>query len=378
MSACVGSGEGQRRGALCRHGLEEVGADVEAGGEGVGEGEGECSGGVGRGEGDDAAAEPAAGHSGADNAGRLVGEVGGEVELGAGDAEVVAERGVGIPEQGSQGGEIGGGERAGGVAGALVLSDDVACGAVLIGGEPRASAFDKGEAALCFGVSEERDLEGEGGLFAGVASFGVFAAGEGVLDAGVDNHDAESGRDWDGVGVLGETVDEERVPRAAEHGDELVHDAAGDAGELVLGESAGVGLVVGVEVLGGGEFGECGEGDFERGRGGEPRAERDIGGDGDVGGGHDDAATAHLFEDTQGVGGEGAAERGVWGDGRAGLGVGVDGGVGGGDADEVVGAWSGEGDGVAVDSHGEDEAAGVVGVFADEVDASGGASGPGG
>ncbi len=83
MGAWGGSSEWQRGGALSGRGLEEIGADVEACGEGVWEGMGECLGGVGSGEGDDAAAEAAAGHAGADDAGCGVGEVGGEVEFGA-------------------------------------------------------------------------------------------------------------------------------------------------------------------------------------------------------------------------------------------------------------------------------------------------------
>ncbi len=77
-------------------------------------------------KGDDAAAEAAAGHAGADDAGDGLGDFDEGVEFGGGDLVIVAEGGVGGDHEGAAGGVVALGECVGEGGGAGDFGDDVA------------------------------------------------------------------------------------------------------------------------------------------------------------------------------------------------------------------------------------------------------------
>ncbi len=192
-----------------------------------------------------------------------------------------------------------------------------------------------------------------------------------------DDYDGFGGVEGDRFVVEGVAVDFEGGIFETEGGCELIHDAAADAypgavfgclgeeGDFFWGE-AGVGGVV--------EEG-CGA-DFEGGGGAEAGSEGDVTLDEDVMGGDGVAFLLELIEDGEEVAvpsGVGVLGKGCVG-GKLEAVVAVDGpepplgcgGGAGGDFDFVI------------DGGGKDEAAVVVGMFADEVDAAGGASYDGG
>ena len=326
--------------------------------------------GGGGGECDDAAAEATAGHAGAEDAGNLAGDVDEGVEFGAGDGVIVAEGSVGVVHVFAAGAVVAVGEGVGEVGGAGNFGDDVAGAAEAGGVHAEAAVFEE----IHVDVAEGFDVGvlaldvGESG-FALVTAGGVFAGDEFVFDVGVGDDDAEVlviEGDLSGGAVA--AVDEEGVAFFAHGGDELVHDAAGHAGIVVLGPLAGEcefdevhGFVVDGE--------ECeGGGDFDGGGGGEAAAEGDVGIDEGVHALGDLGALAHGFCGALGVEGPGGAVlRDFAVDGE------LDGfvGVGGVHADFAVGARGANDEGGFIDGHGADEAVVVVDVFTDEIDAAG-------
>ncbi len=219
-------------------------------------------------------------------------------------------------------------------------------------------------------------LEECDGGFALVAAGFVFAAGEGVLDVGIADDDAEVGiveRDLPG-GVVA-AVNKECVSGLAHGGNELVHDAAGDAGIVVFGPLRGERDID--ERHGGvvdGEKSESG-GDFKGGGGREAAADGDVGIDDRVHAAGDRGTLADGFGGTFGVEGPGGSADGDWAcDGEFNGFVGEE----RVHSDFRIGARGAEDEGGLVDGHGADEAVVVVGVFADEVDAPGSANGEGG
>lgn len=326
-----------------RHRGDQTRADVGGGGEGarpaverslereaelvleVGDG-----GGVGQGDG--AAAEAAAGHSGAEDAGDAHGGVDDEVEFWATDAEVVAEGGVGIEHALAEALEVGVAEGGDGELDAVLFGANVTGGA----------KFGVGEIACGGGelrwweVGEVGEIEfGGGGLACGDA-IGELGGGESVAHAGVDDQQRRFALAGHGnvLGGLAEgAVDAEGVVGGGGGGGELVHEATGHVGELVLGALAGEGGVERVPGrVGEGEEG-AGEGDFEGGGTGESAAEGDVGGDGEVEGGERRGEEwAEVEEDAQDIGGPvvrgGEGAEGVGGGGAEGFereGEGVDG-----------------------------------------------------
>jgi hypothetical protein len=247
-----------------------------------------------------------------------------------------------------------------------------------LGGDLRLDGFELGEG----GVAEVAEA-GIGAAKDGLAFFefaaadAVLAGGDGVFDHGVADDDLGVG---EGSLVHGEVlegevagVDEEGVAGVGRGDDELVHDAAGGVNVVVFGALAEEGD------LGGGEGkvreGEEGHGggDFHRGRRAKAGAEGDVAGEVELEGGDVDVEELEFAEDADGVVGPMAGAGGAVAARECeGLGEGV-----GEEGVSVVGGGCDGGRGGEGDGHGEDEAAGVVGVFAEEVDAGGGDAGDG-
>ena len=189
-------------------------------------------------KGDGAAAEAAAGHTGAEDTLHLLGGLDQEVELLSGDLVVVLEGLVGLVEV---------------LAGTLVVVVLQALDALVgtdvlgdgLGMSGSGDAYVEGSSVLDLGdlvldliehvggaVAEGLDLgvelgDGLSDLLAGGDSLGVLGAGEGVLAVAVANDDGDLGVDeGDKLGFLASAVDEEGVVLLAAGGDELVHDTA--------------------------------------------------------------------------------------------------------------------------------------------------------
>jgi hypothetical protein len=158
------------------------------------------------------------------------------------------------------------------------------------------------------------------------------------------------------------------VVAAGKDGGELVHDAALDADEVVLGALAELRQrdVVERQIERGAE-GAC-DGDFERGGGGEAGALRHIAGEREI-----EAADGVAGRDERGRDAADVvrpvAGRGVRDVREVASGVGVE--VGGVCPERVVVAAGPGAEDAAVDGEGEDEAVVVVDVLADQVDAAG-------
>lgn len=189
-------------------------------------------------KGDGAAAEAAAGHTGAEDTLHLLGGLDQEVELLSGDLVVVLEGLVGLVEV---------------LAGTLVVVVLQALDALVgtdvlgdgLGMSGSGDAYVEGSSVLDLGdlvldliehvggaVAEGLDLgvelgDGLSDLLAGGDSLGVLGAGEGVLAVAVANDDGDLGVDeGDKLGLLASAVDEEGVVLLAAGGDELVHNTA--------------------------------------------------------------------------------------------------------------------------------------------------------
>ncbi|GAA3231230.1 hypothetical protein GCM10020256_45580 [Streptomyces thermocoprophilus] len=221
-------------------------------------------------------------------------------------------------------------------------------------------------------VAQGVDAEEGGALLAAGAAFAVLALAVGVLDAGVDDEEAEAfGGEVERDLPLGEVagVEEQGVPGPAAGGGGLVHDADGGADVDVLGALAEAGELPALQA----EVVQVVQGerddDLQRGRGGQAGAGGDGGGEVDVGSGDGVAGLAQCPHDARRVGGPcpvgvgGEVVEAEFGD------AGVD--VRGVQAqDAAVAAGDGRDGGVRQRER-HDEAVVVVGVLADEVDAAG-------
>ena len=197
----------------------------------------------------------------------------------------------------------------------------------------------------------------------------VFAADQAAPDPGVDDHHPQPGGDRHGLGFQAAAVDQQGVATLAQRRDELVHDAATAAGELVLGLLAEQGDVAqaGVESVEG--LQGLAHGHLQRGRGAETGSLRHVAADH-----HLEAVRQHavaLDEDIDDaadiVGPVAVAVRRAMAGRKAVFFQAV---VGGQHADDVVTA-RGDGDlGGEADGAGQHETVVVVGVFADQVDAA--------
>lgn len=303
---------------------------------------------VGFDEGDGGSAEASAGHSGAEDVGaaEFDGVFDESVDFGCGDFEVVAHGVVRLDHELADGGPVFVVGGVGGVEGALVFGDDVAC--AFVDGGIELGLF--GVEVFHGGVAQSLDAQLLCGGFACLATFGVVSVDEGVFDFGVDDEDGDVGViECDLAGFVGSAVDEEGVTVLAHGGDELVHDAAGHAGVFVFGFLAEQCLADGVEFEVGECFAEGGGGDLEGGGGGESCAGGDIGDDDGVESGDGEFGIEDACEDAPDVVGPGGLALGdglVEGDDGLALEV------GGSDASGAVFAGFGGEDGVSVEGEG--------------------------
>ena len=186
-------------------------------------------------------------------------------------------------------------------------------------------------------------------------------------DHGVGDEDGEAGvLEGDELRFARLTVDEDELVFLAEGRSELVHDAAGDIGEVVFGFLAEERFFFDVEGDAKEAFDEGGGGALEGGRGGKPAAGGEVGNEtGIEAGKRPVASVAKSFEDSAKV--VGPFEVGndlsfVEWDGGFTITLSRE-------ETRLVGAiWRSGDDDVAFDGEGEDEAVAVVDVLADEVD----------
>jgi hypothetical protein len=236
---------------------------------------------------DHAAAEAAAGHPGSAGPGGLdrldgLDRFDGLVGLRPGPAEVAAHRVVRFGEQGAEGFGVAGVEVGDRFLQPLVFGQDVA-------GDPAqgriAEAF---QLVLIVDVSQRGDAQRAGGLLASASLPGVAAVGERAARPGVDDQQGQASRgriERDRRGGPVAAVQEQRVTGPAVQRRDLVHDPARHADELLLGP-VGQGGELGLRQVMAVEFGQGeGGGAFQRGRGGQPRAGRQVGIDRDAGAG---------------------------------------------------------------------------------------------
>lgn len=154
------------------------------------------------------------------------------------------------------------GDSHGGLLGAVDFSDDVAGTAVDDFAHVGFGGFEVVDGDVSPGVLAD-DHEGDFGLFAAV---GVASVAQFVLDAGIGDDDVDIGRsEWDGLGLFGAAVDEDGVVLFGEDGSELVHDAAGNAGEFLFGLLAEQGFIFRVDGDAEDAFDEGGGGDLDGG-----------------------------------------------------------------------------------------------------------------
>lgn len=122
-------------------------------------------------------------------------------------------------------------QRLGRLLGTLNLRDDVTGALQHDAGDAPVQSLQVGHGGIAKGLLPQ----GLGGLLALPASGGVLAARQLVLDVGVgDQHHQFGVLQRHQPRLEGPAVDEQRVALLAHDGDELVHDAARHAGELVL------------------------------------------------------------------------------------------------------------------------------------------------
>lgn len=142
---------------------------------------------VGLGEGDGAAAEAAAGHASAEDAGDLHRGADNVVEFGAGNAVVVAKGGVGFEHELAEARELACAKGFDGAVNAALLGRDMACGAEF----GIAEQVGHGSELVGREIGEMGKVEFGGGGGAGRNAKGELGGGEGVADAGIDD---EAGR----------------------------------------------------------------------------------------------------------------------------------------------------------------------------------------
>lgn len=203
----------------------------------------------------------------------------------------------------------------------------------------------------------------------------VFTTGETVFHAGITDHQAEGVGDGNVGGFEGSAIEEDGMAGLGMGGDELVHDPAVGAGEMVFGSLSGEGETAEVRgMTGGGEEGEA-EAHFEGGGRAQAGAEGDLPGEPDIGSLEFEAIGFQFHGDASEVITPVVLERGAWiieihDDGFPKVvGVGME---------EAIGAWGEGGMDREMDGGGEDEAVVVIGMFADEVDTTWGAGEEGG
>ena len=185
-------------------------------------------------KGDGGTAKATASHAAAEDASikaDLLCDLDHEVELGAGNIEVVTQGIMGVLHEFADILVFAGLEAFGGGDGAGDFADDVAGTAVDTVAHRFLGCFD----ILDGGVAPTAFSDGGESVFGVLAAGGVTSVGEVVRDAGVGDDDFEIGigeGDQFGFAVL--AIDEDELVLLTECGGELIHDAAGDTGEVML------------------------------------------------------------------------------------------------------------------------------------------------
>jgi hypothetical protein len=184
---------------------------------------------------DGASSEAAAGEAGADESGQILSEIDHGVGFDAAGFEVLAIADVSFVHEAAEGFEVAGIEGSCGGDGADIFGDNVA-GALEGSGWDFVAPFIE---IVDGSVAQEFDFRAMGGqdaagFFDGGTTAGVTGAGDGVLDHGVG--DDQGYVFGDGGELVAEVaaVEEQSVIGFAIGGDELVHDAAIGADELVF------------------------------------------------------------------------------------------------------------------------------------------------
>ena len=222
-------------------------------------------------------------------------------------------------------------------------------------------------------VAEAGDAQLSGCLRAFRPSARIGTIRQGVLDVGVADENADvrvgEGNQTDDLELA---INQQSARFVAQHRRKLIHEAAGDAREIVFSLTAESGLVSTVQRGLGRALEHGGRGDLQRRAAGQSTSEWYVGGDQDVEIGASQAALLKSGDDAADV----VRPRGLTGSDLT-VEWHVDGGIKRGAMDTKAVSRSGGGgggrggDGVPVDRHGQDEAAVVVGVFADQVDPPG-------
>lgn len=219
------------------------------------------------------AAEASAGHAGAEDPAfeaDLLGKGDHEVEFITGDLEVIAQGAMRAFHEGADVREVSVFEGFDCFDGAVDFGDDVAGAA-----EDAVAHFRLFSVDFIHRDVAPAGFPDEGQPVYGVLASGTVAAiGEVMADVRIGDDDGEGGvGEGNHFKFAGAAVDEDKLVFGTEGGGELVHDPAGDTGEIVFGFLGQEGL------FGGGENGvdealeESGEGAFEGGGGGEACSE---------------------------------------------------------------------------------------------------------
>ena len=229
-----------------------------------------------RGKGDRRAAEAATGHAGTDGA-MAPCRVHGEVQFRAGDLEIVPHGGVAGIEEGADVGRALGPERVDSLQHAVVFGDDVARPPERRGIEESAGLLEVRDGELPQGL----DAEDFGAELARRAAGGVAAVGMRMCHLRVDDQQDESGfprRRTAPAARTGRRQSRKTAwPAGAAERCRLVHDPGRRSDEGVFRVLGQQNHLLGRKP-GTGEFVEGGDdGAFDRVRGGQPGAERDVG-----------------------------------------------------------------------------------------------------
>jgi hypothetical protein len=219
-------------------------------------------------EGNDGTAEAATGKSGSDDARAGSGQLDEEIQLGGAIFEIVAGAFMGGSHELTEGGEVAVGEDDAAGANAFIFSGDVESAAFDEIGEIGTGEFGRG------GVAKLGHADSLGGGETLFPAFVVFASGEGVLDAAVDDEKFPARGDGFAADRFGAAIEVDEVVGFSKDRRGLVQEAAIDPDEFVLRSTAELGQFEGgeVEVE---KFGqECGGADFHGGGAGEAGAER--------------------------------------------------------------------------------------------------------
>jgi len=229
---------------------------------------------------DRAAAEAAAGHPRADDTGLRAGNFDHEVEFLAADFVIVAQAAMRVAHQATKPAEIAAIQSENGLLCALVFGDDMSATRVNRWIQQRAMVFQLSDGDVPESMNIRQDhAQGAYTFFALGTAAVVFAGRKLVLHHGVADHELHSGGQAGQLKIERAAIEQQSKRSFSMTGDELVHDSAVRAHELVLGFLAKLrefGSVDGAAALL--EQGET-NGYFDGSRGTEACAQGDVAAD---------------------------------------------------------------------------------------------------